>query len=338
FKSFFVFIFSFSILSFFWFGIEMMQNGTWFVKEFFVYQLNLLLTPVAGHHGPLYYHFVVVFLGCFPISVLALPVLFRKQYVENSEFTGLMKILFWVVMILFTIVTTKIVHYSSLSYIPLSFLASIYIHHLIKHKIKIAGYVSKLLIAIGTVFSVLLIAAPLAAQHKEWLIPYLKDPFAVACLENPVPWSGYEFIIGMIYLIGVVISIFIIKHKDVMKGILILFYSTAFCMFFYLAAVVPKIEAYSQAPAINFYKSLAGKDVYVIPAGFKSYAHYFYFQKPALTKFKEHEEDSLLNGKIDKPSYFVTKITNREFFRSHPDCEFLKQAGGFLFYRRIPVK
>ena len=34
-----------------------------------------------------------------------------------------MRILFWVVLVLFTIVTTKIVHYSSLAYFPLSYLA-----------------------------------------------------------------------------------------------------------------------------------------------------------------------------------------------------------------------
>ena len=41
-----------------------------------------------------------------------------------------MRILFWVVLILFTIVSTKIVHYSSLAYFPLSYLASVEIQKL----------------------------------------------------------------------------------------------------------------------------------------------------------------------------------------------------------------
>jgi hypothetical protein len=49
-------------------------------------------------------------------------------------------------------------------------------------------------------------------------------------------------------------------------------------------------------------------------------------------------EDWLVNGLIDKPAYFVVKITNKDYFDSKPDCKFLKQEGGFLFYKRSPAK
>src|ERR1035437_5835675 len=115
------------IISSLWFGLEMINNGFWFLREFIKYQADLFLKPVAGHAGPVYYHFLIVFLGCFPLSVLALPVLLRYQKDDTEEaryFLKWMLILFWIVMILFTIVKTKIVHYSSLSYFPLSFFAA----------------------------------------------------------------------------------------------------------------------------------------------------------------------------------------------------------------------
>lgn len=336
FRNILIFSLSFSVISFFWFGIEVIQHGPSLLKEFISYQVSLFLTPVAGHQQPFYYHFLVIFLGCFPISVFALPVLLNRKSDKENEFTSLMRILFWVVMILFSIVSTKIVHYSSLTYFSLSFLASIYIHRLINDKIKIAQYVFWLLIVFGSVFSILLICVPIVAQHKDLLIPWLKDPFAVACLQTPVKWNGYEFLIGLIYFALMITSLIMIQRTRVMKGAITLFYSTAFCMFFYLAAVVPKIEGYSQAPAVNFYKSLAGKDVYVTPIGFKSYAQYFYFRKPALSKYGENEADSLLYANIERPAYFVSKITNEEFFKSHPDCKRIKQEGGFLFYVRMP--
>jgi len=74
-----LFIFFFTVVCLLWFGEEIMKNGFWFLKEFLAYQADLFLHPVASHGEPFYYHFVVVFIGCFPISVIALPVLFRKD-------------------------------------------------------------------------------------------------------------------------------------------------------------------------------------------------------------------------------------------------------------------
>ncbi|MEJ7673899.1 MAG: hypothetical protein WKF59_14675 [Chitinophagaceae bacterium] len=49
--------------------------------------------------------------------------------------------------------------------------------------------------------------------------------------------------------------------------------------FFYTISVVPKIEGYSQRPAINFYKSLAGKDVYVTLMDLKVMPNIFILKK-----------------------------------------------------------
>ena len=346
------FILCFAVVSFFWFGQEVISNGFWFLKEFLHYQADLFLKPVASHGEPFYYHFVVVFFGCFPISVLALPVLFSKKYEregglnaagglngKESTYKKLMKILFWTVLILFSITTTKIVHYSSLTYLPLSFIATIYIYYLIKEKEKAARYVLWLMAIVGLVFSLLLIALPIVISNKEWLIPYLKDPFAAASLNIPVQWSGYEFIIGIIYLLVILFALVLISRRNNIKGFLLLFYSTAFCLMVYMLAVVPKIERYSQGVAIDFYTSLAGKDVYVTPIGFKSYAQYFYFRRPAAIKIGEEEETNyLLKGPIYKPAYFVVKITNKQFDTLCTDCKLIKQEGGFKFYERDAVK
>ena len=50
------------------------------------------------------------------------------------DFEKMMRILLWVVLILFTIVTTKIAHYSSMAYLPLSFLASIELYKIYNGK------------------------------------------------------------------------------------------------------------------------------------------------------------------------------------------------------------
>jgi 4-amino-4-deoxy-L-arabinose transferase-like glycosyltransferase len=332
------FIALYIVVCFFWFGIEVINNGFWFLKEFLSYQADLFLHPVASHGEPFYYHFVVVFIGCFPISIIALPVFFSKTKYGKSDYTLLMKILFWTVMILFSITTTKIVHYSSLTYMPLAFLATVYLNYLLENKFKTKNYIIVLLAFGGFVFSFLLAAVPYIAIHKNLIIPYLHDPFAVASLNVAVNWSGYESFIGIAYFVLVIFGIVMLYKKEYMKGMLFLFYSTAVCLFVYLVAVVPKIERYSQGPAIDFYKSLEGKNVYVWPIGFKSYAQYFYAKKPATPVYGEADENFLLKGNITRPAYFVVKITNTNFDSTCNGCSLIKQEGGFRFYKREAVQ
>ena len=322
-----------------WFVPEMINNGFWFIREFLKYQAELFLKPGAGHSGPIYYHFIVVFLGCFPISCLALPILFRKEKWSSDPgkyFLKWMLILFWVVMILFSVVKTKIVHYSSLSYFPLSYFASYFVYELINDRNTIKRSLMWILMVTGTIISVVLIGLPLLASHKDLIIPYIKDDFVIACLNSPVKWNGYEFLIGAVYLIFLFVSMIIIKQRKFFTGIITLFFSTAFCIFFYLKVVVPKIEGYSQAPAINFYKSISGQDVYVTTIGYYSYAPYFYFRKMPGANIESSNKEWLLNGEIDKPVYIVTQSTKKILLDKHPDCTFIKQEGGFLFYYRLP--
>ena len=332
-----LFIFFFTIVCLLWFGQEILNNGFWFLKEFLTYQADLFLHPVASHGEPFYYHFVVVFIGCFPISIIALPVLFGKNVDVKKDFSRVMKILFWTVMILFSITTTKIVHYSSLTYMPLAFMAACYLDWLIVNQQKMKISLLILIGFMGFVFSFLLAALPYVANHHQLILPYLKDPFAKASLNVNVHWSGFESYIGVLYFIAVIVAVIFFYKKQNWKGILFLFYSTAICLFMYLLAVVPKIEKYSQGPAIEFYKTLQGKDAYVWPIGFKSYAQYFYAKKPASPVYGEADEPFLLKGAITKPAYFVVKVTNTSFDSTCNKCTLIKQEGGFKFYKREPV-
>ena len=331
------FIFFFTIICLLWFGQEIVNNGLWFLKEFLAYQADLFLHPVASHGEPFYYHFVVVFIGCFPISIIALPVLFGKNTDVKKDFSRLMKILFWTVMILFSITTTKIVHYSSLTYMPLAFMAAVYLDNLIANKEKMNNFLLILIAIMGFVFSFLLAAVPYIANHHELILPYLKDPFAAASLNVNVSWSGFESLIGIFYFILVIAAVLLFYKKKIRLAMLLLFYSTAVCLFIYLPAVVTKIEKYSQGPAISFYESLQGKDVYVWPIGFKSYAQYFYAKKPVSPVYGEADEQFLLKGNITKPAFFVVKITNTGFDSNCNNCTLIKQEGGFKFYKREAV-
>ncbi len=321
------------VASFLWYGPETIQNGPWFLVEFIQYQIELFSQPVAGHEQPLYYHFVVVLIGCFPLSVIALPAFF-KQYQDTSGFIIWCKLLFWVVMILFTIVTTKIVHYSSMAYLPLSFLAANTVYQAMEkgnHPPKWLGWV---LAFIGGVFALLLTAFPILGINKEVLMDRIADPNAVGALQVNVPWGGWEWIIGLIFLALVIYGSVLWKRNQAYRSITVLCLATAFTMQAFTAVVVPKIEAHSQGEAIAFYEELRGRDVYVRTLGFKSYAPFFYFRQSPNQSEKRRDKNWLLTGPIDKPAYFVTKVSKVKNYEKYTELQELYRSGGFVFYKR----
>lgn len=324
------------LVSFAWYGVELIKNGPWFLAEFIKYQVELFSKPVADHQQPFYYHFVVVLIGCFPMSVLALPG-FRRKYVSD-EFSGWMMILFWVVMILFTIVTTKIVHYSSLAYLPLSFIAATVIYRLMQSKSGLPSFVKGLYLFIGLVFGILLTALPLISLFKEKLVPLIDDPFAVAGIMKPVAWNGGEFLFGLVLLLAVVVSFIFFVKKDYIKGLFTMGIGTSYVLMMYLIFVLPKIEAHTQGSLIDFFKAHKGEDAYVVTYGFHSYAKFFYFEQPNDNVEKRGDEGYLLNGPIDKPVLIVTKITETRL-EDREDLSVIGEEGGFRFYLRdVPQK
>ncbi len=339
-----IFVAAMVIVSSAWYGLEVIKNGWWFFETFIKYQIRLLTTADAGHAQPFYYHFLVVFIGCFPMSAFALKSLFKAEPNDDSsqiKFRKIMLYLFWVVMIVFTIVKTKIVHYSSMAYFPLSFLSAYTLYYFLEKNQKPQRYVFFLLCLLGGIFSLILIGLPIFAYFKTAFYPYIKDPFAVMSLSTDVHWGGWEFLIGLVYLLMLAVGIWKLYKMQLASGIISLFFAAAFCLWGYLAIIVPKVEAYSQRPAISFYEGLKGKDVYVSPLWFTSYAHYFYFQIPFYSKTEVYNEkgqinvDWLLNGAIDKPAYFVIKAKRMEDLqKEHPNVHLVEVKGGFALYRR----
>src|SRR5690606_15693844 len=102
-----IFLLGFLAMVSIWLGAEIYFHGFDILWRFVRYQIELFTTPVAGHGQPFYYHFVVVLIGCFPMSVFAIPKLWPFKNKTKNDFWIWMVSLFWVVMIIFSISTTK---------------------------------------------------------------------------------------------------------------------------------------------------------------------------------------------------------------------------------------
>ncbi len=320
----------------FWFILQAAFGNFDVLKDFVIYQIRLFQTKDAGHGGFLGYHFVVLFFGVFPASVFALKS-FRRTFEETDTqkiFRQLMMILFWVVLILFTIVKTKIVHYSSLCYFPLTFLAALAVYQTEKGNFRALKIVSGLLIFVSFVLGFAVTGLQFIAANKEKIIEsgIIKDDFAVANLAANPAWSGFEFLIGLILLLGIPAA-FIVFRTNYTRKIIAIFVLSLIFTNLSMSIIVPKIEAYSQNAALEFYEKHQNEDAYIETYNFKSYAHLFYSKKQKALSRTAESKYQLLTSENDKTCYFIMKITSeKEFSQNYPTFTKLYDKNGFSFF------
>ena len=322
-----------------WFLLQVLSGNTDMVMRFIIYQVRLFTIPDAGHGGHWSYHFVVLLVGVFPASVFAL-MRFRRPKSElagQRQFHGLMLILFWVVLILFSIVKTKIVHYSSLCYFPLTFLAALAIRDLLNGALPWRKWLSVLLVVFASIFAILVSVLPLVERFKDKIISsgIIKDDFAVANLQADVKWTGFEWLIGLFLLSTVIYAIILVHRQLVNKALKVLFAGTTIFIAVVIIVFPYRIEKYSQRAVIDFYKSKAAEKCYVLNSGYFSYAPLFYTNKMPDACVRPMW---LLTGNIDRPFYLVLKEPHYNEWKSLiPAMSVLYKKNGFVFLARYPV-
>lgn len=323
-----------------WYGYELVTNGPFFITEFIVYQYRLFSTHDAGHEGFFAYHYVVILFGCFPASVLAIPSFFKNEYTTRYErdVKMWMLILFWVVTILFTFVKSRIIHYSSMAWFPVTFLGAYTIFNLLLYRKQWKRYVAFIVGLIGFVIAFAFTVFPFVAMNIRKLIPYVDDVFAQANMEADVHWSGWESVIGVAYFVLVYLGLRWFRQGKSMQAAVALFAGTGLTIFLAAAVIVPKVEKYTQGAAIEFFEQRIGEDCYVQVLDYKSYAHLFYTHKLPPSNPDYYNMDWLLTGDIDKPVYFVSKVDRPEAYENKPLLKELYRKNGFVFFKReVPL-
>jgi hypothetical protein len=324
-----------------WFIIQIAIGNFHVIMDFIIYQIQLLRTEDAGHGGFLFYHFIVLLGGVFPVSIFALKG-FRQSYYDSSpqkRFKLWMIILFLVVLITFTIVRTKVVHYSSLCYFPLTYLGAYVLYKIIHGRIKNFRWLNISYVVIGYIIGTAFAVAPLLASNTEWLIRlgFFQDPFAQANLRSDVIWSGYEGLIGLLFIIGITLSLVLMKRnrKAAYSSMLLNVMIFLNLVLFFTAG---KIETYTQRALIDFCKDKQGRECYVETLGMKSYAHLFYADKQEPEHENARDKNWLLRGTTDKPVYVILRTKSLEYYREHyPDLDLLYEKNGFSFcIREVP--
>lgn len=332
-----IFIFMLSLVGGAWFIVQILDGNIQLVKDFLVYQMRLFTTKDAGHGGFLGYHFVVLLFGVFPASVFAWRAFDQKNSITDIVFfKKWMLVLFWTVLILFTIVKTKIIHYSSLCYFPLTFLGVYALQIILNTKNSLRTGQKIILILFAIIFSALIISLPIIEMGKANILHsgIINDSFAAASFGANVQWGMGPYVIGILFLTGMVLSLFI---KHVKTQIVWIFFTVILFSVLVRVIVVPRIEIYTQQAAIEFYESKKNENCYIRLWKFKSYAHLFYSNKQMQKNTLSNNDDWLLMGSVDKPVYFVTKNTEEKYFEiQYPKMQKLYSKNGFVFFGRKP--
>lgn len=316
-----------------WLTIEFSKNGFEIIRQFIAYQAELFNSNVAGHEQPFYYHFVVVFFGCFPISILAIPSLFKRYEGTTMDFHLWMLSLFWTVLILFSIVTTKIIHYSSMTWVPLSFAAAYTLYLFEQGRIKLPSFLKYLYLSLGILLSLAFIAIAYLLMDTYSLADSVKDRFVAACLRQDISLSPFAYGTGILLLAGVIAGFVFLQRKNITAFALSLSASimTAFVIAYY--TLLPAIEQVTQGPAIAFYEQLGKENAPVVTFQFKSYGQYFYAKTPE----KRGDLQWFIVAPYDRPVYFVNKADN-DFLEEQFKYELVDQKGGYRLYKRYPPK
>ena len=180
-------------------------------------------------------------------------------------------------------------------------------------------------------------ALPFIGNHIDVLraATWIKDDFAKANFEAENTWSALDYLLPLIFATG----LFLFFSINGFRRYLYFMAAMLVSYFIILTAFVPKIEAYTQRAAIEFYESKANEDCYVTPVNYKSYAHLFYTQKPNQQNENHSNSSWLINGKTDKPVYCVLKITSSdEFAEKNTQFKLLYKKNGFAFFEKIQNK
>ncbi|MBK9422270.1 MAG: glycosyltransferase family 39 protein [Flavobacteriales bacterium] len=351
-----------------WFGADLLHNGPTFITAFFWRQMAMLSSEDAGHGGFFGYHFVVLLIGCFPASIFALQEMLNPAcsplsvldcartdkreraasrqkpdpgskpgaggQLTTDNYRKWMLILFWVVLILFSLVQTKIVHYSSLCYFPLTFLAALQLERLWNGG-KASQWSRLLMGGIGTLFALVTLLLPYFGMHPELISPLLKnDAFAQGNLMANVHWTGWEALAGVWMVVILYLGHRFFSNAQYRSGIVSVFGGTALFVTITLYYFINNIEGYSQRAAVEFFQQRQGEKCYVITKDYKSYAQLFYSRVPPITDPRAHDEEWLLHGDVDRPVYVVCKVTDVEEVAAISGLKEIGRKNGFVFWKR----
>ncbi len=339
---------------FLWIFPLLQSNGSVFLQEFFKYQWVVFKGQYSEwHNQPWFYHIVVLFYLAFPASILAMPHLIGNRIMDrNVDVWHLfMRALFWVVLIIFSISTTKIIHYSSLCWWPLTYFGAyqVYLVHTNRWHFPKWLLLPLSISAIG--IGVLLWALPLIAMTPTlpaWIWEKL-DVFTRGLLSEKQTWSWTSLLPAALFTFWFLSwwLLHLIGRKPNAGMLFLISGAVALSSSLWL---LPPISKILQGPLTRTIKTETQKGVFLEAWHFKTFALYFHgnflpkdFQhlNPEFPN-KESEpypkQSARRSHAMNTVNQELTKVITKNTYT--PDYEFSrkfvkeKNLGGYILWRK----
>ncbi|MFM2334188.1 MAG: hypothetical protein RIS91_191 [Bacteroidota bacterium] len=253
--------------------------GAQFFDSFLAYQWELAKGQIPWHNQPWFYHVIVLFFLCFPAAGLALPYLFQRGEEDFGleSWHAVMRTLFWIVLIVFSLVTTKIIHYSSLCWFPLSYFAGYhtYLIHTNRgqnHWIQKVSLTLGALVLLGAMFVLPYLLSSTSIPH--WIGQHL-DAYTLGLLQNHETGTFTAFIPATMMV--TMVFPWLIKnfmHNQWHPGKLLIAMGTVGLAAYYF--LLPPMESLLQKELKQTIITESEATPYVETQGFKSFALYFH--------------------------------------------------------------
>jgi hypothetical protein len=161
------------------------------------------------------------------------------------------------------------------------------------------------------------------------------DAFATALFANPVPEGMWEPLIGLGFIATTAMAIWWIYAQRIWQGIVLLFAASGISVWLLGMVIAPKVLHYTQSDLMAFYTEKRKEDCYLRPMHFHTYAHLYYGEAQPKRNPKSLDLEWLVNGQVDKPVYFIARVTDvDQVNRWFPHVQVTEHRGPYVIMQR----
>lgn len=316
----------FGIVSIFVLSLYYLTNfllyGNEFLVQFFDFQKKLLTKSLESHTGPLFYHFIVMFIGFFPWTALIFPSLKNWKMFSDPKISRISRyFLIWlgIVFLIFSIVQTKLPHYSSSIYFSLSFFASYLI--LERSEILRSKLFSFSFLGIGLVAGLIFLFLPFNLEYFSSSIGIGKELLPA--------FSIWDSISGLILLLGILIGflglLLFKKGKEEGKDLFLVSTWTSMLIFIGVLSltITPKFISFLQDGNLRLYDKAEKSGNKIVYYKYLSFYPMFYRERKIhmMGSYKFKDETFLLDSK-ENLSIICNRNSLLELILTYPQRSF----------------
>ena len=315
-------------IGFSWYTINALSHGEGFIRGFWKFQIALFTKTLEGHSGPFIYHFVIVLFGLLPWTVFLFLYRPKSAHALNPHFRPLFYLgVGWsvFVLVLMSIVSTKLPHYSASVYIPLTFIIAIAIQDYFKGDRAFPLWVPVGFSLSTAGMGILVILIPGLATR------FLQNQGISLVLDwSPLITYAGAILICFGVLGGMLLKLGRIKLAIVTIALIMLIFTQSLWRF-----LVPPFLGYNQQPLIEMVQEAHQKGGKIVFYRLVSFAALFYGKQPIemLHTYKFPGDPEILNKSHKENIFIMADKSNKErLLREHPLVRHIEDRGTFSLF------